>query len=76
MSKYKRITPKVIMLPGGLNSSTVEPPNKGHFGDTVSVLISEVVLISEDFLYYALIMIITITKGNYSVKIVTNCGLF
>ena len=26
---------------------TVEPPNKGHFGDTASVLISEVVLFSE-----------------------------
>ena len=27
--------------------STVEPPNKGHFGGTASVLISEVVLFSE-----------------------------
>ena len=26
---------------------TVEPPNKGHFWDTASVLISEVVLFSE-----------------------------
>ena len=27
--------------------ATVEPPNKGHFRDTASVLISEVVLLSE-----------------------------
>ena len=30
--------------------ATVEPPNKGHFGDTASVLISEVVPFSEVFL--------------------------
>ena len=31
--------------------TTVEPPNKGHFGDTASVLILEVVLFSEVKMY-------------------------
>ena len=31
------------------DATTVEPPNKGHFGDTASVLISEVVPFSEVF---------------------------